>query len=286
MVTSTDNVTPVLPQAPDDPIPAFPPVIRIYSFAPDPERDILPQRSLDFEHNDDTTPRPVLVAQLSVPPLLADVAMSQFEVRPDPAFPPIPRGDQPTLGPRKPFTQDPYKGVLVFDLTIGDPPFPGDANLTNNQSSYELFILREYLIDLSTKGEERLRRSRLRIEHEERLEIWDVALNLSWAEWGEQNSRLLHLSMDTRRWVSHISCIPVVFLVSDRANRPVNRYAHVPDIDMFRSLTHTDGMANSMLSTTKSHRIFCCLISHPRLSGAAMQRRQHKRMSNRLITRM
>lgn len=203
MITSSANVSPVMPDEPVSVASAFPPVIRIYSFAPDPERYTIPQQPLDFEHNDDTTPRPVLVAQLSIPPVAPGATMAQFEVRPDPAFPPIPRGDQPTLGPRKPFTQDPYRGVLVFDLTIGDPPVPGaEPNQQTEQNYYELFILREYMVDLSNKGEERLRRARLSAGDEERLEIWDVAQNLSWAEWGEQNSRLLNQSMENRRWVS------------------------------------------------------------------------------------
>ena len=203
MITCSASISPVLPVEPPSVASAFPPVIRVYSFAPDPERDIIPQQSLDYEHNDDTTPRPVLVAQLHIPPTAPGATTMQFEVRPDPAFPPTPRGDQPTLGPRKPFTQDPYKGVLVFDLTIGDPPIAGiDPGQQTAQNNYELFILREYMIGLSLEGEERLRRSRLSAEVEGRLEIWDVPKYLSWADWGEQNSRLLHQSMENRRWVS------------------------------------------------------------------------------------
>lgn len=220
MITSSANVSPVMPDEPVSVASAFPPVIRIYSFAPDPERHINPQQSLDFEHNDDTTPRPVLVAQLSIPPVATGATMAQFEVRPDPAFPPTPRGDQPTLGPRKPFTQDPYKGVLVFDLTIGDPRVPGaDQNQQTQQNYYELFILREYMVKLSNEGEERLRRSRLSAEDEGRLDIWDVALNLSWAEWGESNSRLLHQSMENRRWVSFSSSNSPSCLAQPRLHR-------------------------------------------------------------------
>lgn len=203
MITSTANVSPVMPSEPISVASAFPPVIRIYSFTPDPERDISPVQPLDLEHNDDTTPRPVLVTQLHMPPVASGATMGQFEVRPDPAFPPIPRGDQPTLGPRKPFTQDPSKGVLVFDLTLGDPAPPGaNPNQQTHANHFELFVLREFIAELATQGEERLRRSRLKTGDEDRLDIWDVALTLSWGDWGETNSRFLTQSMSNRRWVS------------------------------------------------------------------------------------
>lgn len=203
MITSTSNVTPVMPTEPISVASAFPPVIRIYSFAPDPERNISPLQPLDLEHNDDTTPRPVLVTQLHIPPVATGAIMGQFEVRPDPAFPPLARGDQPTLGPRKPFTQDPLRGVLVFDLTLGDPPEAGaDPNQQTHQNHYELFVLREYIVQLAQEGEERLRRSRLRAENEDRLDIWDVSQTLAWSVWGERNSRFLTQSMSNRRWVS------------------------------------------------------------------------------------
>lgn len=202
LITSTANVSPVMPSEPISVASAFPPVLRIYSFAPDPERDISPLQPLDLEHNDDTTPRPVLIAQISIPPVATGATMGQFEIRPDPAFPPTPRGEEPTLGHRKPFTQDPSRGVLVFDMTLGDPPSPeAEPNQQTYQNHYELFVLREYINYLASGGEERLRRSRLKSDDEERLEIWDVALNLSWAEWGEANSRFLTQSMANRLWV-------------------------------------------------------------------------------------
>lgn len=202
MITSTANVSPVMPSEPISVASAFPPVIRVYSFAPDPERDISPLQPLDLEHNDDTTPRPVLVAQLHLPLVAQGAIMGQFEVRPDPAFPPLPRGDQPTLGPRKPFTQDPLKGVLVFDLTLGDPAPPGaNPNQQTHQNHFELFVLREYIVRLAQQGEDRLRRSRLGSTDEDRLEIWDVSHTLSWADWGERNARFLTQSMTNRRWV-------------------------------------------------------------------------------------
>jgi hypothetical protein len=204
MITSTTDISPVLSTEPRAVASAFPPVIKIYSFAPDPERDIVPVQPLDLEHNDDTTPRPVLVAQLHIPPVAEGAVMGSFEVRPDPAFPPSPVGDQPMLGSRKPFTQDPAKGVLVFEIQLGDPPPPGVGpdDPANTTTSFELFVLREYLNELASDGQERLRRSRLKAEDENRLEIWDVLKSFAWSEWGTKHARLLTQSMATRLWVS------------------------------------------------------------------------------------
>lgn len=204
MITSTTDISSVLSNEPRAVASAFPPVIKIYSFAPDPERDIIPAQPLDLEHQDDTTPRPVLVAQLHIPPVAEGAVMGSFEVRPDPAFPPTPLGDQPMLGPRKPFTQDPSKGVMVFEIQLGDPPPPGGGpDDPTNTNSYELFILREYLNKLATEGQERLRRSRLQAKDPNRLEIWDVLKSFAWSEWGMKNSRLLTQSMRSRLWVSY-----------------------------------------------------------------------------------
>jgi hypothetical protein len=209
MITSTANISPVLPTEARAVASVFPPVIQIYSFAPDPTRDITPLQPLDLEHVDDTTPRPVLVAQLHVPPAADGAVMGSFDVRPDPAFPPTPKGDEPMLGPRKPFTQDPSKGVLVFELQLGDPPPDGEGpDFPTNTTTYELFVLREYLVRLASEGEERLRRSRLPAS-EDRLEIWDVIRNLQWSEWGLENSRFLTQTMASRNWVCFLTSLLV-----------------------------------------------------------------------------
>lgn len=195
MITSTTDISQIFSDEPRADASVFPPVIKIYSFAPDTERDIIPIPPYDVEHNDDTTPRPVLVAQLHLPPVAEGAEVRGFDVRPDPAFPPSPLGYQPTLGQRKPFTQDPAKGVLVFDIKIGPDP------VRRSSLSYDLFVLREYLVQLAAEGQERLRRSRLKPGDNDRLEIWDVLRNVSWNEWGPRNSRLLNEAMPNRQWV-------------------------------------------------------------------------------------
>jgi hypothetical protein len=205
MITSTANISPVLPTEPRAVASVFPPVIQIYSFAPDPTRDITPQQPLDLEHVDDTTPRPVLVAQLHTPPAADGAIMGSFDVRPDPAFPPTPLGDAPMLGPRKPFTQDPSKGVLVFDLQMGDPPPEGEgADFPTTTNTYELFVLREYLVQLAAEGQERLRRSRLSATDEDHLEVWELMKNQMWSEWGVTNARFLTQTMANRLWVCRV----------------------------------------------------------------------------------
>jgi hypothetical protein len=202
MITSTANISPVLPTEARAVASVFPPVIQIYSFVPDPTRDITPQQPLDLEHVDDTTPRPVLVHQLHTPPAADGAIMGSFDVRPDPAFPPTPIGDAPMLGPRKPFTQDPGKGILVFDLQMGDPPPEGEGpDFPTTTNTYELFVLREYLVQLATEGQERLRRSRLPSMDVDRLDVWEVTKNQMWSEWGQSNARFLTQTMANRLWV-------------------------------------------------------------------------------------
>lgn len=209
MVTTTANVSPILPDEPRHIASAFPPVIQIYSFAPDPNHNIVPVQPLSADPFDDTTFRPVLVAQLHLPVFVPGCSISAFDIRPDPAFPPLPKGT-PTLGERKPFTQDPGKGVLVLDIMV-DPPSPlGDGVMrdTHNAHNYELFILRETLVEMAIQGEERIRRSRLPKDDEQRLEVWDVALTLRWEDWGEQHARLSEMKMLARQWVSAVLYIP------------------------------------------------------------------------------
>jgi len=216
MITSTANISPVLPTEARAVASVFPPVIQIYSFAPDPTRDIIPQQPLDLEHVDDTTPRPVLVAQLHTPPAADGAIMGSFDVRPDPAFPPTPVGDAPMIGPRKPFTQDPAKGVLVFELQMGDPPPEGEGpDFPTTTNTYELFVLREYLVELAVEGQERLRRSRLPVADQDRLEVWEVMKNQMWSEWGQVHARFLTQTMANRAWVGRPS------IVCDSTNKQV-----------------------------------------------------------------
>lgn len=163
---------------------------------------VFPLQPLRREHIDDTTPRPVLVAQLELPRFYERVVVSAFDVRPDPAFPA--HGDSNAFGTAasKSFTQDPSKGLLVFDLQVLQPPQNGGNNQARWPSkSYELFLLRETLVDLAQKGEERLEKSMDQAQ-------WDgwgnhrVEEIIPWSDWGTHGSRLMNISMKRRSWVS------------------------------------------------------------------------------------
>lgn len=128
--------------------------------------------------------------------------MGSFDVRPDPAFPPTPIGDAPMLGSRKPFTQDPARGVIVFELQMGDPPPEGEGpDFPTGTNTYELFVLREYLVQLASEGQERLRRSRLSATDDDKLEVWEVMKNQMWSDWGQTHARFLTQTMAHRLWV-------------------------------------------------------------------------------------
>lgn len=192
MVTSTSNVSPVMPTEPRFIASAFPPVIQIYSFAPDPDHIIIPVQPLDSDFMDDTTARPVLIAQLELPRFAPGVIIGNFDVRPDPAFPP----SRDSAGVRKSFTQDPSKGILVFDLQVMEPMDPPQEYV----KGCELFVLRETLVDIARKGEEEL--ISLRKQDGEGNSHWRVENQYPWAEWGETGARMLDMSMNQRSWVS------------------------------------------------------------------------------------
>lgn len=203
MITSTSNISPIMTDSNDiDPNTyPFPPVIRIYSFLPDPENKIIPVQPLGPEHDDDTTARPILVAQLDLPRLAAGAGISSFDVRPDPAFP---RSSTRGVGERKAFTQDPEKGVLVFELSLNEPA-DAEFELAQHldQKNFELFVLRETLVALAKEGEERLVEQRgCRDEDTGEYAFWKVERNIPWAEWGEKQSRFMDMSMSRRVWVS------------------------------------------------------------------------------------
>jgi len=197
MVTTTSSVSPVLPTELRSIGSVFPPVIQVYSFAPDPTYTIIPVQPLDSDFMDDTTARPVLLAQLELPRFAPGVVIGSFDVRPDPAFPP----NKTSLGKQKPFTQNPDKGVLVIELQVMEPADPpGGPQDELAPKAYELFVLRETLVDIARQGEERLRKTRS-AESDNRHAYWRIEQILSWAEWGEKGSRMMDISMLQRNWV-------------------------------------------------------------------------------------
>jgi hypothetical protein len=197
MVTSTANVSPVMPTEPRSIAAVFPPVIQIYSFAPDPDWSVNPVQPLDSDFMDDTTTRPVLLAQLELPRFAPGVITGSFDVRPDPAYPP----NRTPAGTRKPFTQNPEKGVLVFELLVIDPAeAPIGPQEEIGTKAYELFALRETLVDLAREGEDRLVSLR-KGGSEQGHALWRVEKTFSWAEWGEQGARMLPIAMRQRNWV-------------------------------------------------------------------------------------
>lgn len=204
MVTSSSPISNLMGAEAARPSFAFPPCIQIYSFAPQPGSHIIPAQPLEADYMDDTTPRPVLLAQLGLPALAADVSMTSFAVRPDPAFPP-PESEGPSLTRhRKHFTQDPSKGLLVFDLQMSRT-LPGVPDVVFGQSSEhfgcELFVLRETLVRLAEEGEQRMR-SALQISGEGWSYRWDIEKVYPWDEWGKTQARMLDVAMKRRNWVS------------------------------------------------------------------------------------
>jgi hypothetical protein len=203
LITTASNISPILPTEPRSIASVFPPVIQIYSFSPNPATNINPVQPLSAETSDDTTPRPVLVAQFNLPEFVPGELVASFDIRPDPAFPPISSDTKHTLGERKPFTQDPTKGVVVFELSVVDPPDPIiDFNRVPDGENFEMFMLRETLVGIANEGEERLRRSRLPLGDKDKLEVWDVARTWKWEEWGEEHTRFTEMTMARRHWVS------------------------------------------------------------------------------------
>lgn len=196
MLTTTSNVSPVMPTEPRSIASVFPPVIQIYSFALDPAHSIIPVQPLDSDFMDDTTARPVLLAQLELPRFAPGVIIGSFDVRPDPAFPP-----NRTVGTQKPFTQNPSKGVLVFELQVSEPADPPDLQEGTDHKAYELFVLRETLVELAQKGEDRL--AGIRTANDFGDSYWRVVEEtIPWIDWGRTGSRVMDISMLQRNWVS------------------------------------------------------------------------------------
>ncbi|WRT66203.1 uncharacterized protein IL334_003156 [Kwoniella shivajii] len=204
LITSTSNISPVFPQETRSVGSVFPPVIQIYSFTSDPNNPINPVQPLDTDPMDDTTPRPVLLAQLHIPQIADNVSITSFDVRPDPAFPPHQPGAGPTLGKAKPFTQNPGKGVMVFELKLVGTA-DGTTPLRERRKSYEIFVLRESLVELAIKGEERLQEAYKNGGDLDGLGIRGVERNMSWSEWGETNTRMMDAVMKRRSWVCSCS---------------------------------------------------------------------------------
>lgn len=136
-------------------------------------------------------------------------------MRPDPAFP---VGKTPGVGQRKPYTQDPEKGILVFQLKVTEPPNPElDRAGPSRKVGYELFILRETLVKLAQEGEERIREQRGEREgNAGEYAFWRVEKTYPWSEWGEKGSRFMDISMKKRAWVCSCSGYRFVDLVSKR----------------------------------------------------------------------
>ncbi|WWC70361.1 uncharacterized protein I206_104311 [Kwoniella pini CBS 10737] len=212
LVTSTSNISPILPSETRSVGSVFPPVIQVYSFIPDPNNPINPVQPLYTDPMDDTTPRPVLLAQLQLPLFAPDVSIHAFDVRPDPAFPPPPADEVPTLGKRKPFTQDPSKGVMVFELkVVGN----GEDNIPRRErkKSYEIFVLRETLVEFARQGEERLRQAYDNEGDLDGLGIRGVERNVPWSEWGEEKTRMMDAVMKRRSWVCSCSGYRFISLI-------------------------------------------------------------------------
>lgn len=213
MITSTSNISQVMHTEQRTIASVFPPVIQIYSFASDPANPITPVQPLSDEFQDDTTPRPVLLAQLDLPRFAPGATVDTFDVRPDPAFPPRvpgPGGESsgPRIGGSKPFTQDPTKGVLVFELKLVEPT-EGIEGITEEPDTvpYELFVLRETLVRLAEEGEKRLKVAR-ESPGPDGFERWMVEEMIKWDDWGLKSARLMDTSMAKRYWVSRVSCTP------------------------------------------------------------------------------
>ncbi|WVQ82207.1 hypothetical protein IAT38_004335 [Cryptococcus sp. DSM 104549] len=223
MITATSNISPLMPSAPRSLANLFPPVIQIYSIAPDPSHTIIPVQPLDSDHMDDTTPRPVLLAQLEMPRFAPGTMVFNFDVRPDPPYPPRPRGKEaqaqaqanaggpePTLVKNKPFTQDPSCGILVFELKVQQPvavPLDADeeaglvAGADLGEGRFELFVPRETLVNMGKEGEARLAKAYANGGDVDGLGIRGVERTLAWEDWGEKGARIMDAVMRNRSWV-------------------------------------------------------------------------------------
>lgn len=195
------------------------PSITIYSFAQPTTTDV--KQPLMRDEEDETTPRAVAVARLRIPEIAPGASLENFHMRPDPSAIPPP-ADAPTLGRGKPFTLDPARGVVVIEMTIGSDDTDEPIHLQNaHTENFELFILRETLVNLAEEGEARRRRDWAKFgpgaEPDARVYEWD--------QWGEEHARLLPAVQTLRRqWVCSCSGYRFVSLVpasSDFGGVPV-----------------------------------------------------------------
>ena len=220
MLTSTSSTSPLADNGAHHDASIAPPVIQIYSYERDPM--YTPSQPLLIDYMDDSTPRPSLVAQLELPRFAPGTSLSSFNIRPDPAFPPRQPSNEPTLGGSKPFTQDPEQGLVVFDLHIREP-VEDEGRQMRTTVSYELFVLRELLVDIAKEGEERLSSAKAQAGQDG----WrrsDVEINVPWEEWGRDGARLMDISMEHRKWVCSCSGYRFMSLIpSDDTPEPTRR---------------------------------------------------------------
>lgn len=165
------------------------PSIDIYSFAQQGQVQV--HQPLARYEDDSDTPRGHLLASLLLPSITGKL-VHHFHMRPDPAFP-ASRGG---LG-QKPFGLDPRAGIIVIELTL-DEYIPFQPIPIGVAEKYEIFMLREFLVDLAAEGEESLRES------------WtgDAAFmpcDIDWQDWGEEHTRFTDPSMRRRLWVCSCS---------------------------------------------------------------------------------
>jgi hypothetical protein len=136
-----------------NPVYIHPPSIDIMTFIHDPSKSP-PSRTGPLPrieaHKD--APKIELVVSLLLPRMRSGSMMAQMHMRPDPAFPPPP-SNQASLGAR-PFTQDPRRGVIVIELTMDDDRLVMPMRV--RPEFFEMFILRETLVQMAEEGEARL----------------------------------------------------------------------------------------------------------------------------------
>ncbi|OWT41772.1 hypothetical protein C362_00133 [Cryptococcus neoformans Bt1] len=207
--------------------PAFPwksdehrPTIQIYSILSDPKRSVIPVQPLQSEIMDDTTPRPVCVAVLEMPTLQEDVKVTEFDVRPDPAYPPRPEQTKDgeveyTLLKHKPFTQDPLKGILVFDYHLQEriTMDPNTRDVVRNWP-FVVFVRRETLVKLGQEGEKRLEQA-WESGSVLKMGVRDVQQTFAWDEWGEKEARMMDRIMTIRSWVCSCSGYRYISILSE-----------------------------------------------------------------------
>ncbi len=146
------------------------------------------------EHTEDSqTPRPVVVARVAMPEVVPGAVIATFDVRPDPAFPPVKTANTPRVGQGKSFTQDPTKGVLVFEMQVSEV---NEANNVPFSPKFEMYVLRETFVEMALDGEKLLSQARLNGVNQIEVET------LHWRDWGVSGARFHDATMERRNWVS------------------------------------------------------------------------------------